>query len=66
MFAQLWQKALESGLTVRLFRDEVISVHQYIQSFYETIKGYNKRIGELKEFCSVALQQWSILTLPIF
>lgn len=37
--SDLWQKAMENGLTVRLFRDETIQIHQYIQIFFEPIKG---------------------------
>jgi NCK-associated protein 1 len=56
VLSDLWQQALQSGVTTCLFRDEVILTHQYIQSFFETIKGYNKRSTELKDFYTEALQ----------
>ena len=43
-FSEMWQKALENGMTIRLFRDEVILIHQYLQAFFESIKGYNNII----------------------
>uniref|UniRef100_A0A914VN14 Nck-associated protein 1 n=3 Tax=Plectus sambesii TaxID=2011161 RepID=A0A914VN14_9BILA len=61
VFAELWQRALESGLTVRLFRDEVVTIHPYLQAYFETLKGYNKRLAELKEFQSVTLQQCGLI-----
>ncbi|XP_058791431.1 membrane-associated protein Hem isoform X2 [Phymastichus coffea] len=53
--AKLWQSALESGWVLALFRDEVIYIHQYVQSFFEGIKGYGKRVSEVKECHSQAL-----------
>ncbi|KFD72717.1 hypothetical protein M514_01844 [Trichuris suis] len=57
VFCDLWQRALEYDLVVTLFRDEVFYPHQYIQTFFEGIKGYNKRISDVKEFYATALQQ---------
>lgn len=36
---KLWPLAMQNSLTTQLFRDEVIMTHQYIQSYFETIKG---------------------------
>ncbi|XP_045766160.1 membrane-associated protein Hem [Maniola jurtina] len=46
---KMWVSALESGWVVALFRDEVIYIHTYIQSFFDGIKGYGKRISEVKD-----------------
>ncbi|GAB6026086.1 hypothetical protein CHUAL_012289 [Chamberlinius hualienensis] len=54
---ELWQGALQNGWVISLFRDEVLQVHSYIQSFFEGIKGYNKRVSEVKEYYTHALQQ---------
>lgn len=54
--AKLWQLALQTGLAVRLFRDEVLLVHHTIQSFFDSIKGYGRKIQEVKDNYSLALQ----------
>ncbi|CAG5103753.1 Similar to Hem: Membrane-associated protein Hem (Drosophila melanogaster) [Cotesia congregata] len=54
---KLWTSALESGWVLTLFRDEVIYIHQYIQSFFESIKGYSKRISEVKDCYTQAVQK---------
>lgn len=54
---QLWTTALESGWVLALFRDEVIYIHQYIQAFFEGIKGYGKRVSEVKECYNHAIQK---------
>lgn len=54
---ELWLQALHDGWIVRLFRDEVISVHQYLQHFFELQKGFGKRIGEIKEAYNFAIQK---------
>lgn len=47
--ANLWTSALQSGWVMPLFRDEVIYFHSYIQTFFDNIKGYGKRVNEVKE-----------------
>lgn len=54
---KLWLSALESSWVVALFRDEVIYVHAYIQGFFDSIKGYSKRISEVKDAYSQAIQK---------
>jgi hypothetical protein len=55
-YAEMWQRSLQGGITVRLFRDEVLHIHQYIQQYFETLKGYHKRLADLKECYSISLQ----------
>ncbi|KAL5291184.1 NCKAP1 family protein [Megaselia abdita] len=58
---KMWISALESSWVISLFRDEVIHIHSYIQSTFDTIKGYSKRINEVKEAHNVAVQKASHL-----
>lgn len=56
-FNKLFISALELSWVVPLFRDEVIHIHQYIWSFFDTLKGYGKRISEVKEAYNNAIQK---------
>ncbi|VDM14231.1 unnamed protein product, partial [Wuchereria bancrofti] len=56
VIANLWQRALQTGLAIRLFRDEILIVHQTVQSVFENVKSYNKKLQEVKDHYSVALQ----------
>ncbi|KAF0311325.1 Membrane-associated protein Hem [Amphibalanus amphitrite] len=51
----LWINALQSSWVTTLFRDETIFIHSYVQSFFESIKGYGKRIAEVKECFNLAV-----------
>ena len=54
---ELWTLALQSGWIMTLFRDEVVYIHQYLQTFFEGIKGYGKKVTEIKELYNTALQK---------
>lgn len=54
---KLWLSALESNWVVPLFRDEVFYVHNYVQTFFDSIKGYGKRVSEVKECYNQATQK---------
>ncbi|CAG9537731.1 unnamed protein product [Cercopithifilaria johnstoni] len=56
VIANLWQRALQTGLAIRLFRDEILIVHQTVQSVFENVKSYSKKLQEVKDHYSVALQ----------
>lgn len=58
---ELWTLALQSGWIMTLFRDEVVYIHQYLQTFFEGIKGYGKKVTEIKELYNTALQKASEL-----
>ncbi|KAF4093728.1 hypothetical protein AMELA_G00005270 [Ameiurus melas] len=45
----LWKMALRSGFYIRLIRDEVINVHKMSEEHFDSIKGYSKRIADIKE-----------------
>lgn len=53
----LLTNVLQSCWVITLFRDEVIFVHQFLQSFFESMKGYGKRMAEVKECCTQAMTQ---------
>nr|XP_022336784.1 nck-associated protein 1-like isoform X4 [Crassostrea virginica] len=57
----LWKTALQSGYIVQLCRDEVLHVHSYINTFFESLKGHNmsKRVTEVKD-----LQHQALLSSP--
>ena len=57
---ELWGLALQSGWVMMLFRDEVIYIHSYIQTFFESIKGYGKKVSEVKELANLAVQNASV------
>ncbi|CAG0885765.1 unnamed protein product [Darwinula stevensoni] len=54
-FSELWTQALQGGWVISLFRDELWPVHLEILAFFESIKGYGKRVGEVKEAYNTAL-----------
>lgn len=58
---QMWLSALESSWVIALFRDEVIHIHQYIQNTFDGMKGYSKRISEVKECYNHAIQKAGLL-----
>lgn len=42
-------KALQCGWVTTLFRDEVIQTHSFIQQYFEGLKGYSKRVSDVKD-----------------
>nr|CAD7596158.1 unnamed protein product [Timema genevievae] len=54
---KLWIASLESSWVVALFRDEVLYIHSYIQSYFDCMKGYSKRISEVKDCYNQAIQK---------
>lgn len=57
IYNKMWISALESSWVIPLFRDEVIHIHSYILSFFDNMKGYSKRISEVKDCHSHAIQK---------
>ena len=53
---ELWTLALSSGWVIPLFRDEVLYIHNYVQVYFESIKGYGKKVNEIKECYSNSIQ----------
>ncbi|MCI4395608.1 hypothetical protein PGIGA_G00193990 [Pangasianodon gigas] len=45
----LWKMALRSGFYITLIRDEVINVHKLSEEHFDSIKGYSKRVADIKE-----------------
>uniref|UniRef100_A0A0A9YNG5 Membrane-associated protein Hem n=5 Tax=Lygus hesperus TaxID=30085 RepID=A0A0A9YNG5_LYGHE len=54
---KMWIGALESSWVIALFRDEVIYIHSYVQTLFDSMKGYSKRISEVKDCYSHAIQK---------
>ncbi|XP_040890168.1 nck-associated protein 1-like [Toxotes jaculatrix] len=46
---ELWKMALRSGLYLTLIRDEVLNIHKVSEDLFDNIKGYSKRISDIKE-----------------
>ncbi|XP_070198960.1 nck-associated protein 1-like isoform X2 [Littorina saxatilis] len=54
----LWKATLESGYILQLCRDEVLHIHSYVSTFFESLRsqhGHNKRSQEVKDFQQQAL-----------
>ncbi|KAK0068424.1 membrane-associated protein Hem-like isoform X3 [Biomphalaria pfeifferi] len=52
----LWKQALQDSYIITLCRNEVLHTHSYIIAFFDSLRGQNKRVAELKEFQVQALQ----------
>ncbi|XP_008406725.1 nck-associated protein 1-like isoform X2 [Poecilia reticulata] len=46
---ELWKMALRSGLFLNLTREEVLNIHKVSEDLFDGIKGYSKRIADIKE-----------------
>lgn len=53
----LWGQSLHMGLSLRIFRDEVMMIHPTAQSILDNIKGLSKRAAELKDIAANAMNQ---------
>ncbi|XP_013407784.1 nck-associated protein 1-like, partial [Lingula anatina] len=54
---ELWKQSLHGSYVVTLFRDEVLHIHSYAQNYFENIKGYGKRVTEVKDWYNQCLHQ---------
>ncbi|KAM9814098.1 nck-associated protein 1-like [Neosynchiropus ocellatus] len=46
---ELWKMALRSGLYATLTRDELLNIHKVSEDVLDNIKGYSKRVADIKE-----------------
>ncbi|XP_060925622.1 nck-associated protein 1-like [Limanda limanda] len=46
---ELWKMGLRSGLYLTLTRDEVLNIHKVSEDLFDSIKGYSKRVADIKE-----------------
>ncbi|XP_041946705.1 nck-associated protein 1-like [Alosa sapidissima] len=46
---ELWKMGLRSGLVLTLVRDETINIHKFSEDFLDGLKGYSKRVADIKE-----------------
>ncbi|KAA0708095.1 Nck-associated protein 1-like [Triplophysa tibetana] len=51
----LWKMALRNGLYITVIRDEVLNIHKLSEDFFDTFKGYNKRVADIKECKEIVL-----------
>ncbi|XP_068598431.1 nck-associated protein 1-like [Brachionichthys hirsutus] len=45
----LWKMALRSGLNLTLTRGEVLNIHKVSEDLLDSLKGYSKRVADIKE-----------------
>uniref|UniRef100_A0A672LJL2 Nck-associated protein 1-like n=1 Tax=Sinocyclocheilus grahami TaxID=75366 RepID=A0A672LJL2_SINGR len=45
----LWKMALRNGLYLTVIRDEILNIHKLSEDFFDSLKGYSKRIPDIKE-----------------
>ncbi|XP_006006697.1 nck-associated protein 1-like [Latimeria chalumnae] len=58
---ELWKSALRGSLCISLIRDEVLHFHKVTEDFFDNMKGYGKRIADIKECREHALLNNAIL-----
>ncbi|XP_041806501.1 nck-associated protein 1-like [Chelmon rostratus] len=46
---ELWKMALRSGLNLTLTRDEILNIHKVSEDLFDNMKGYSKRVADIKE-----------------
>ncbi|XP_022064354.1 nck-associated protein 1-like [Acanthochromis polyacanthus] len=46
---ELWKMALRSGIYLTLTRGEVLNIHKVSEDLFDSIKGYSKRVADIKE-----------------
>ncbi|RXN25316.1 nck-associated 1 isoform X3 [Labeo rohita] len=51
----LWKLALQSSSCLCLFRDEVFHIHKAAEDLFVNIRGYNKRVNDIRECKESAL-----------
>ncbi|CAK8685235.1 nck-associated protein 1-like isoform X1 [Clavelina lepadiformis] len=53
----LWRPVLQANFCLTVFRDEVIMIHRSAEEIFSSIKGYNKKVSEIKECRDISAQQ---------
>ncbi|KAF7240309.1 Nck-associated protein 1-like [Varanus komodoensis] len=53
----LWRAALRSSLYITLIRDEVLLIHKVTEEAFSSVKGYGKRVADIKDCKEHALTQ---------
>ncbi|KAM4044645.1 nck-associated protein 1-like [Anomaloglossus baeobatrachus] len=46
---ELWKSALQGSQCITLIRDDVLLIHRVTEEFFGSLKGYGKRIADVKE-----------------
>ncbi|CAL8105746.1 unnamed protein product [Orchesella dallaii] len=58
---EMWLSALKSSWVITLFRDEVLHIHTDMISYFDGIKGFGKRISEVKEAFNFAVNNAALM-----
>ncbi|XP_039255502.1 nck-associated protein 1-like isoform X1 [Styela clava] len=53
----LWKPVLQTNFCLSLFRDEIIMLHRTAEEIFSGLKGYNKKVAEVRECREHAAQQ---------
>uniref|UniRef100_A0A7N4PK95 Nck-associated protein 1 n=1 Tax=Sarcophilus harrisii TaxID=9305 RepID=A0A7N4PK95_SARHA len=62
----LWKLALQSSSCLSLFRDEVFHIHKAAEDLFVNIRGYNKRINDIRECKEAAVSHAHIAELIFY
>ncbi|XP_068123381.1 nck-associated protein 1-like isoform X2 [Hyperolius riggenbachi] len=46
---ELWKAALQGSSCITLIRDDILQIHKVTEEFFGSIKGYGKRVADVKE-----------------
>ncbi|XP_018424176.1 PREDICTED: nck-associated protein 1-like [Nanorana parkeri] len=46
---ELWKQALQGSYCITLIREDVLLIHRVAEDFFGSIKGYGKRVADVKE-----------------
>ncbi|XP_038199249.1 nck-associated protein 1-like isoform X2 [Arvicola amphibius] len=46
---QLWKLCLQGSLYITLIRDDVLQIHKVTEDLFSSLKGYSKRVADIKE-----------------
>ncbi|XP_075447839.1 nck-associated protein 1-like isoform X1 [Ascaphus truei] len=54
---ELWKLALQGSHCITLIRDDVLLIHRVTEDFFSSIKGYGKRVADVKDCKEIFLTQ---------
>lgn len=46
---KLWKLCLQGSLYITLIREDVLQVHKVTEDLFSSLKGYGKRVADIKE-----------------
>ncbi|KAH0516815.1 Nck-associated protein 1-like [Microtus ochrogaster] len=60
---QLWKLCLQGSLYITLIREDVLQIHKVTEDLFSSLKGYGKRVADIKESKEHAIANRSIAEL---